>query len=446
MQISNIPTSPEGFAGRGKYIISTLLAVIGLSLFFVTTDREFINLSPTEGELHGISLETGTIYEQSFPATRSSVSRIGLFLRPVTRDIPAAALIVGLLQNGEKVGEQALPAAFIDTERSSQVRFSPRVPVKHGDNITIRLTVPPELSGKIRIQQREPDETFDNTYATSTINGEVQPGPFAYQVYYGYKPPLAIQLGGLALLCAVYLLLTRWIKQHQIVSFIVLAAILAILYTVPASLLTSYFLYLISVIFLAFLAMFFFLQRQNLSFPSALTGASIFAFTTWWPLHFATDWHWPAGLARQAPLLKDIFLDPRQIPTANGGNWEHFGSYIGIIGFALATIGFLSVIGKIQRQSLSDTSKKIPITHSTFHITVIVILLLALPLIKIGVPDISILITFSLAIFAARGLETLKNFISRADQLTNTIIYIIAALVLLDLFHISARTLEFGLI
>lgn len=410
---------------KTKIIVSIVGIIAALALFLVKTDREFINLTPSPGgPENSVVLEAGHTYAQTFPATRTSVSRIGLYLRPQVRSLAQGAVTVKIFVAEQLRAEQLISASFIDAEGVSEVRLAKSIPVNRGEDITLLVEVPKELSGQIRALVRTPDETFDSSYARFTIDENPQTSTLAYQVYYMYRPPLAWQVAIVILLSLFYLFFPKFFSSQK--GNVTLGIMLAAAFAVPALLFGDFPWLTISITAVAFGGMSLFLHRFNLSTPAIVLGASIFAFTTWWPLHLASNWQW-ANFPIPSPVsLQNIFLDSNQVPSANGGQFDHQGSYVGIMALVMSFLGL----------SATAFQRKILPYHT---------LTLLSPFLAIMLPDLIIVTTFGLSFFAAQGLTGLQNFLGK-DKLITALCWIIALLVLLDLFHVGAGTLEFPLI
>lgn len=408
-----------------KIFLSSVAGLIAILLLLVRTDREFINLTPSPSSTqNSVSLEAGHVYTQRFPATRSSVSRVGLYLRPQARNLTQAAVAVDILVNGQVRAQEKVSTSFIDAEGVSEIRLRSPLPVSPNAEITIVLSVPPELSGQVGILTRLPDETFNPDYAHFAIDNKPNPATLAYQVYYLYRPPLAWQVAGVILVVVLSLWFPGLVSSQK--GIILFGLLLAGLYALPATLFGSLPWAVILITAIAFGCMSWFLRRFALSLPALILGASIFAFTTWWPLHFANDWHWTNSVLGQAASLQNIFLDSNQIPSANGGNFEHYGSYVGMIAVVLSFVGLTTTL------------------HHKKYLPYYTLLLLS-PFPAILLPDLIIITTFGLAFFAAHGLSALQKFLGK-DALISALCWGIAIIVLLDLFHVGAGTLEFPLI
>lgn len=288
-------TKRAGFTG-----LAGLAILAGLALFTVTTDREFINLTPSPAEF--ITLENNHTYTQTFPATRTSISRVGVYLRPVG-DLPESSVQLAIARRGEAVATQTIPTAAIDSEGVSQVRFSDPLTVTIGDPISLTLSVPGNLTGRIRALQRLPDDTFNPAYAV-----------FAYQVYYRFRPPLAFQIGGLLILAALTFVFRTYyslpITHYSLI--ILLAVALSILHALPALLLGSYPTVIVIVTTLVFFGTAM-LLRHRFSATATLLTASIAAFTTHWPLYLAAALALLAGAGVQA--LKNFLGDDKLSQT-----------------------------------------------------------------------------------------------------------------------------------
>ena len=408
-----------------RFILALSAGLVGLALFTVTTDREFINLTPTEGVASGISLESGHTYTQIFPSSRDTrISRVGLFLRPATAQMGKGHLSLTVESEGAQV-TQEIATDFIDGQSATQIRLIPPVPTSGGAEVRITLRVPEDLSGHVRAQARQLDQTFNPTYAQFRIDNNPSSVPLAYQVYYAEHPPLALQVGGLLLLTGLLLILGQPLRTRR--SLVIISIALPLVYFLPelfarSSEIPAFHLVVIQAV--VFLAVASFLQRRQLHPAAVILGATLFTFTTWWALHFATVWRWDWAVLGHSANLKDIFLNSNQVTAAKGGNWEHYGSYLGIIGVVLSFLGIAATLRE---------KKYLPYLALT----------LLSPFLAILFPDAIILTTFGLAFFAAHGLDSLRTFLG-ADKLVTALTYLIVILVLLDLYNIGTRVLEYG--
>ncbi len=438
-----------------KLSVAVLAAAAGVLLISVKTDREFINLAPTPGVRHGLVLGSDADVRQTFTAIRDNVTRLGLFLVPVQEDIPAGAISLSVSQGDTLLATRAIPSQFIDGENFAQVRFQPPLKTVKGQQLSVAVAAPPKLDGLVRLQQRSPDQTFSTHNVQLTVNGQPVQAPAAYQVYYSYRPPLAVQMGGLLIFTALFLFV-------PMLPLYVLSA--ALLFLVPALLLGSFSLITFIYAALALAGMTMLLRDHKVPLIPALLGGHIFAFTTWFPLHvlagrdyyalaallplllsrrrrqllpvillsaviiiFAGQWTAPAGVPDSFAHPRDIFLDTNQVPASQkvpGSSWDNFGSYIGPAAAALAIIGLLWQGRRRQLPAFIGLAGFLAPSHFI------------------------ILTTFAAAYYAAFGLYGLARFLNpdpHAKDLTvPVVIFLIFVVALLDLWQVAARTLEYG--
>ncbi len=464
----------KNLSKTSRFIFILALLSAGGLLLLVKTDREFINLAPSEGFAHGVELRSRSTYEQSFIATRSTITRLGLFFMPTTKELPDATITVTVKRADKVISEQSLSAAFIDGENFSQIRFRPPLTVTRGEQLTVSISVPPALDNALRLQQRQTDATFSPANVSFSIDGKVQDAPAAYQVFYGWRPSLAVQIGGLLILTAIILPLPS-------LPLYVLGA--AILFIMPALLLKSLPLIDFFYAALALGGMLMLLREHKLPLMPALFGAHVFAFTTWLPLHalagreyyaaFALlpfilsprrrpllpvitlailliilfgDWQPITSFPDQAANFRDIFFDPNQVPDSQkvpGYTWDHFGSYVGIISAALAFVGFIWQGRRHKLVALIGLLGALLALAPFFTRTLA--RLLPLP-----PSHFIILTTFAVAYFAAFGLHGLRRYLQpirhTKDYVVQTVIVLLVIIALLDLWQVAAGTLEYGLL
>lgn len=442
---------------------SILLLLVGAALFTARTDREYINLQPSEGVPHGIVLESGHVYEQTFIARRPNLTRLGIFLRPAAEPLPADTLTVTINHSqGQRTLE--LPASVIDPEGATYLRLAPPLRTTLGEPVRFTINVPPSVSRALRAQIRERDRTFDAANVALTIDGSPQANPLAYQVYHRYQPSLAIHFGGLAVLAAVLL----WLPVLPLYALGASAIFMA-----PASALGEWDVLLpFAYAAVALASMSALLKHHGASLVPALTGGHAFAFSTWYILHAAAGREQYA-VAAALPLLflphprrwvaialfavvvaalasssslppmtatvahpRDVFLDPNQTAAAvkvTEANqplpWSHFGSYLGPINIVLAGLGLMAQ-GRQRRQVLTAG-----ILGALFAFT---------PLSR---PHLVILLTFALAYFTGQGMQSLRRFLDpqphTRDKIVTVVVFLISLLALLDVWQVAAATLEY---
>lgn len=471
---------------KGRLIVAAFLAMTSIPFFFATTDREFIDLQPTEGVPNSIILHHNEVYEQKFAATRNNITQVSLFIRPAQRDIPTSTVTVQLVKDGTQLAQGTISTAFIDTEGASHAQFEKPIKLNRGEEVSIQISVPQELDGALRLQQRNSDETFDPTTVQFTIDGAEQQNPLAYQVYYQYRPPLALQLAGLLLLAAQQLLYP---------SVLIYCIGAATLFDLPETLLGHGSLLTIAYATYALIGTTILLRTQGLSTLTALAGAHIFAFTTWLPLHTLTGRNYMAlaalipygvmflqdkksrnrrtiaaialyafgvvilsnGIQPTQTLFgvahpRDIFVDPYQVPTSHKtffypsygtypeheGTWDNYGSYIGIINIALASIGI--VWKRAGSRAVALLGAGGILIALVPPITATLATILPFP------PQYAIIaVTFAAACYAGRGLQALQAYLGN-DRTALVITTSITIIALLDLWQVAATTLETSLL
>lgn len=470
-----------------KFITIVLLMIVGLSLLFVKTDREYINLQPTEGVPHGVVLEAQHTYELTFIARRRTIARLGIFIRPAAPAIPDGQIQFTIRRGEQVLDAQKINTTAIDSAGATSLRFSPPLYTASGEVITLAIIVPPAVSGTVRLQTRQPDQTFDASNVSFSIDGQPQDAPLAYQVYHRYRPALAAQLGGLAILAALLIILPS-------LPLYVLGV--SALFVAPSLLLGQLPLLLFASAAVSLAGMIALLRQHGASLMPALLGGHALAFNSWFILHNADGRGqyiiaaalpllfllgrqraaWPAArkpylwaalgllvilavtlppwtpmtdLAADSAHPRDVFLDPNQtlaaqkVFSATGEplSWGHFGSYLGPINVGLAIIGFLWQARRRQSIAL---------------IGIIAALAALTPLAGFArllspVPPqhLIIITTFMLAYFAAFGLAGLRKFLAPhphgSDKVVSVVVALLALLALLDLWHVAAGTMEYEL-
>lgn len=416
----------------GKLVAAAVLVVVGLVLLRVHSDRQYISLAPTEGIPHGVVLQPGESYSQTFIATRTTLTRLGLFLRPIPNLDGREALTLELRRGNQPVAAQLIPAAFINAQDATQVRFEPPVQTTLGEKLTFVVSIPSALAGQVRAQQREPDKSFSDDNVAFFIDGQQQPAPLAYQAYYDYRSPFGAQVGSLLFAAAFLLLAWPWHTHFPnlfIGGYLVLVAVLAI---IPRLFISPipWMLFLVQLAALG--GMYALARRRGMSKLPALLAAQVFALTSWWPLHLLRDWRQMQLIVPRAAALKDIWLDTYQVASSikvpGGASWDHYGSYIGIIATLLALIGLLT------------TAKK------QWRIAVVGILGLVAAQFWPIIPHAVILTTFAMAYFAGWGLQQLGKYLHPYGRLAMIILVILVLLSLLDMLYVLAGPLEYGIL
>ncbi|MEX2055174.1 MAG: hypothetical protein WD972_03240 [Candidatus Andersenbacteria bacterium] len=451
-------------------------------LFGYETDREFINLTPTEGALHSVVLQTGTEYTQTFSTQRASLSRVGLYLKPRTEALPNDAVTFTLRRQGEVVAIEQVFTPFIDHEGVTQLRLSMPITSTQGETLSLSVTVPPTLHEKMQIQLREPDATFDSRTVAFYIDGTLQAEPLAYQAYYLYQPTFGKALALLFIVTGLLLLLGPWLRALHIE--IVYVGLLSVFVSLPAIPHDRWSGWLVLATAIAASGMLAYLRAERLSVPSRLLGSHIFALTTWFTLQYFAErpvllmvaalpwlaWWFTRrghtwGVLISALIMiaivsggillqpletlfpeslvahwKDILLDPNQYATSqkvvgHDITWDHFGSYIGFINLLLALIG----IGSRGRRfwpmvlvGIVGVSALLPILATV-----------ASALLPLPAAYLIIFAVFGMSFFAAWGLEDLGRYI-RSSTLSLILTRTLLVLSLLDVLYVLSQLLEFN--
>ncbi|HLD25992.1 MAG TPA: hypothetical protein VJC05_03050 [Candidatus Andersenbacteria bacterium] len=437
-----------------KLFLALALIAVGILLFTADTDREYINLAPTEGIDSGLILEAGTSYQQDFIARRTSLTRLGLFFRPVAIHPGDDSIEVNVLRGSSLLATRSIPASVIDAEGAAQVRFDPPLATEPGEVITITIAVPAELSGAVRLQQRELDATFDASNVTLTVNDAAQAAPAAYQIYARYHPTLALYLGGLLILGSVLTLL-----PYLPVYVLGLPAIFCLPIALQGG--PTLLLYITSLAALS--SMLLLLRRAKFSLLPALIGAHAFAFTSWFslqllgeretlllaaflPLVFSLARR-PISRPRNAALasfvtagpasIRDIFFDTNQVVAATkvaGVSWDHFGSYLGALSGSLGLIGLIWCLSRADRGRLPVGALG----------------LLGILLVYASLPYFIIFTTFALAYFAAAGAQALQHYLQphphQRRGVVTLVLSLLALIALLDLWQVAAASWEYSLL
>lgn len=418
-----------GFLSR--LFLGIILAAAGISLARAHSDRQYISLAPTEGVAHGIVLQADATYQQTFIATRRSLTRLGIFLR-LSPDSTSEPVTIQLLRDHQVIGQQTISAAFINSNDATQVRFEPPINTSLGEQLTFKISIPVGLSGKIRAQQRELDSSFSDANVSFFIDDEKQAAPLGYQAFYDYHSPFATQLGSLTLFGAVLVLVWPWRRQYQtwfIGGYLLMVGSLAIiprLFIAPM----PWLLYVVQLVVL--MAMYRLMRRAGTGVIPALFAAQVFALTSWWPLHLLANWHNVHVLVAQAATLRDIFLDTYQVASSikvvGGASWDHYGSYIGIPAALLALVG---LIFQARRQ---------------WQIFLIGLAGLLAATVWPLIPHAIILTTFGLAYFSGWGLQQLGHYLGPQNRLITIILVAILIISLLDMLYVLAGPLEYGIL
>jgi hypothetical protein len=369
---------------------------------------------------------------------------------------------------------------FIDSEGASYWQFKPPILTQKNEFLQATLTLPPELTSRISLATRQNDGSFNTQEAISTINEIDQATPFAYQVYASYKPPLARQLALLSLIAACLILIKPKHAAAQTILQVIVAGVLTAGYLSPQFEQFPWVLLIIQSSVL--LAGFWYLTGRGFHISSAVAGAALFAYTTWWPLQFAAGRSWyfiialvallvvaiskqqphprrvwavilllicaaviiPQGFSWQGTQdisctasLRNMLLDPYQLPFAQkqicgeqAPLWHNFGAYIGIPAALAALIDIVTSARKNRW-------------------TLVAFIIIALPfgwhmpsMFATAISHSSIVLVALLAYFVATGIEKLRQFLGIHDVIVRILTGVIALIIVLDLWYVTTDVLE----
>ncbi|MBI3250276.1 MAG: hypothetical protein HYZ61_00250 [Candidatus Andersenbacteria bacterium] len=390
-----------------------LLAATAVGLLLIQADRQIIVLSPSEDASLVVPLISDKIYEQEFVNSAANISRVGVYVKPLVQDIPVDTITLNLRRSGENIGQQVFPSSFLNANAPVFLRLSSPFETVHREKLVLAISVPPSLSGKVGLMQRQQDETF-NRDAVLFIDGAPQSSPAAYEVFMSVRPAITLQMGGLLLIAATFLIVWHRSAKHLLYP----------LYAIGLSVSASLPLLVRDVSIQSFLlvvlqagivwGVLFLLKRRSLRPPATLFGAHIAAFTTFWALVIAGRVPW-TGLTSLGHL-KDVFLDPNQIAVMP------IGAYIGIPALICTGIGLIL----LWRQS-----------RRVFGSSIIFI--------TIGCFITPILTVLAIAYTSAVGLAGISSYLRSHGKIAELILYALTFLALLDLLAVYARVIELAL-
>jgi hypothetical protein len=486
---------------RLTLIVLFLTAAIGL--LQVNSERQFMNYEPQEGEASAVVLSADSTYTQTFTVARRSVSRIAIYLRPTSDSpLPNLPLLFTVSSPTEGLTTVNVPASFINRDGTTQIRFNPPLTTSFNDLLTLTITVPPDLSGRLRAQTINQDDNGPAPTVSFAINSQEYPSPLAFQVYYNYRPPLSYQLSLVFIFLALWLMSRRPFFHSLVSTSYVLIGSVA--YVSPAVQLNHIPWLLGAACAISLTGMLLLLRSHQLTPAAVFLGAHAYAFSTYFALHaqvgrsvllvfsllpfifyfirrqrkspsrvfflggllslgvvvIALALFQPAApFPAHTASLKDILLNPNQVPDADklqapyfalqiphdnsseiarSGGWDNYGSYLGFINVCLAIIGLLFYAKRHIAITLVGLTGLIVATVPL--VTTSLLTWLWFP------PQyIIILLTFALSFFAALGLFRLQKFLG-PYPVTSFIVYSIMFFALFDLFNVIGKTLQFSLL
>lgn len=456
-----------GRAGRRSAAI--VVWALAAWLLTYTTDREFINLAPTPGVLFTVPLEAGKTYEQAFVVHRSTITRLGFFLQPLLEQLPAGELDLRVQQPGHFLKTLTIASPFIDSAGFTQIRLRPPLRVQVDQPVVVQWAVPEALSGKVGVQTRQVDWTFNNDDAIFSVDGRRQVAPLAYQAYFLYRPALAVVLAVLLLIGGLVL----WLPHLPHYWPRVVALLVGVVAVLPALLLGAFPCPVLLAVCASWFGMFRLLQRSGVRPVGAVIGAQAASLTSYYalqaqggrpslllfsllPLVLSSRFGRAVRLAvvliivaaafallpeseviLKAAPVRDIFFDPYQVAsslklTNSELPWHHFGSYLGLLSFTFAALGL--------------------VTHGRHFTRVTALLVGSLVLTQYGgrllwgvlplSPAYAVIITtLCLSWFCGWGAEALARYLG-SSYLARFLMCAVGLLALLDLLLVLGTTWE----
>lgn len=408
-----------------------LLCILAAALCAsITADQQFFDLPPSAPEAL-TPLEAGTVYEQTFLIQRKTISRLGLYMAPRTSAIPKDATVtISLVRQGISIASSEIPAVFIESGGPSYVRFDTPIETQKGEFLTVRISVPESISGKIALRMRPYDTLFSKHDTRFEVNGIPETSVVAYKVFELIRPTFLQQLGGLIACLGIFILFSSTIHSHPHTATVILLAVIALLQGISAWQARMSYIQLSGLTFLLLLCTWYIFRISGRSHLGAIFGACVFSLSSWLALHIITG-----GTIYGMLNVRDTLLDPNQIAVSHSA-----GAYIGIFAFIASLIGIgIWVIRIVRGQYLraqADTAA---------------ILLLAICVFLAFVPSplatgqAVIGVALALAFLASGGLDGLHTFLGKSDRIATILIWILCSIAILDLMHITSLTFTYGL-
>ena len=417
-----------------KYIrifAAVISIVIGAALMQVRANLEFFNLIPTDSATHITPIKSESVYRQEITIQRKTLSRLGIYMRPLQEISDAsAALRVSILRHNDVIGSGFIPAIFIENGGPSYVTFDNPITTHKGERIIIEISAPEGLSGAIALRQRMYDAQFPRADSIFSINSVPQDQVIAFNMFESIRPALLRQLGGILITLGLALVFLSTLRTYRTMASLSMLSIIALLYAIPAwDASMSYGLFSLAVAALL-LCMWALLRIAGRTHFSAMFGAAVFACSTWLPLHIITS-----GNIGEILSPRNALIDPNQIAITHGA-----GLYIGMLAGAVASIGIILWLAMIVRGKYKQCE-----IESIVGVCGALATYIAFIPSPVNNPHAGIAVSFALAWFASFGLWRMQRFLGTTDKLAYSILTILVVITLLDLMYVTARTLTYGL-
>ncbi|MDA1169299.1 MAG: hypothetical protein O3A36_03100 [bacterium] len=410
-----------------RYSAGAICILLGGLVFFVHTDRQFINLTPGEGAGLLQTIRSEEVYEQTFQTRGQTISKIGAYLVPVNANAKTsqAVITISLFAGADQIATADIPVSLINNSGPSFVRLD--VPSNKNEDITLRISALPDAHGLIALQKRQFDETFSQQTILFTIDGEKQDYAIGYTVYENIWPPFVQQLGGILVCAGLVLVMWNLVQQARNMTSILLLLYIALLYAAPSLKTYPSFFPAVAILIVAFWAV---LRISGRTTIAATFGAFVFVCSTWLPLYFITN-----GTAEGILSVRDALIDPNQISVSHGG-----GGYVGISGALFAVVGICIWIYRLATRKLVVTQLDSAVAFLfvvSFYITFIPS--------PIHHYKAIILVVGCIAWFASLSFDSMQRFLGLRDMFVQTLLVLLLAIFLLDFMNITARTFAYGI-
>jgi hypothetical protein len=421
MNSKSIPT----FLGAG------ILIGIGITLLGLKTDQEFFNLIPTDTQTSIQALTSNTQYEQRFITGRKTITRLGIYMKPIGSVTDAASIVhVELVRDGVTIGSGDIPALSIENGGPSYVRFTEPIPTTKGELLSFRISVPSSLDDVIAVRQRVYDGLFQRTEGEFFINGVLQDAVIAYNVFEMIQPSPIRQIGGMLIAFGVYLFVRWWAKPRPNLTTLLILILIACLHALPAFDASMSYWAFAGLVTLLIIPMWAFLRISGRLSLAALFGACVFVLSTWLPLQYITG-----GVSESGLSIRDTLIDPNQIAISHSA-----GAYVGVPALIAALIGVAIVCIAIVRRQ-----------YRRYELDILVLVFGILAVAYTFIPSSistgygSIGVCFAVAYFASLGVSWMQEFLGKRDYIVFGILSLLCTISILDLMYVTARTFTYGL-
>lgn len=414
-----------------RIFTAVVFIALGIALMRVRANLEFFNLIPSDPPAIVVPLDAGGTYDQVFTVQRKTVSRVGVYMRPL-KEISDATLAVNitLLRNGEDIGSGAIPAIFIENGGPSYVTFAQPIATTKGERITIRITVPSALSRAIALRGRIPDATFIQQEKSFFINNEPQEHAVAYNMFETIRPAFVRQAGGILIALGFAMICIASIRRNPTRSALLALFLLALLYAMPALDASMSYTLFAATVFTILVPMWVLLRIAGRTHVAAIFGAAVFACSTWLPLHIITRGNIGGILS-----VRDALIDPNQIAITHGA-----GLYTGILVGAVALIGILIWVVMLLQRKFKQCE-----TETIVGIVGLIAASIAFIPSPIANGHAGIVVSFAIAWFASFAAWHSERFLGKNDAVPRIVLTGLALVMMLDLMFVTARAFTYGL-